>query len=117
MVTFTDTFGPKAQRKRPRIGASMLKGLGKLGAAAAEEAMNAKATAELTEASAPVAMEQTQALYRVDIARRGTYMASCTRSPTRWTCFYTYWMHGIRSARSAFRNASEGKRCTSRSYL
>ena len=35
---FGDTFGPKAQRKRPRIEASSFEELGKLGAAATHEA-------------------------------------------------------------------------------
>ena len=46
----------------------MFEDLGILGATAAEEAKNAKGTAELAEASAPAAMEQTQAPYRVDMA-------------------------------------------------
>jgi nuclear GTP-binding protein len=35
---FSDTFGPKAQRKRPRIDAASFDELSKLGAAAEEEA-------------------------------------------------------------------------------
>ncbi|KIM47709.1 hypothetical protein M413DRAFT_62972 [Hebeloma cylindrosporum] len=35
---FSETFGPKAQRKRPRVDAGTFEELGKLGAAAAEEA-------------------------------------------------------------------------------
>lgn len=35
---FADTFGPKAQRKRPRVDVGSFEELGKVGAAAAEEA-------------------------------------------------------------------------------
>lgn len=38
---FSETFGPKAQRKRPRVTAGTFEELGKLGAAAAEEAESA----------------------------------------------------------------------------
>jgi len=54
------TFGPKAQRKCLRIEGTF-EDLGRLGAAAAEGATNAKATAELAGASTPAAMEQTHA--------------------------------------------------------
>lgn len=37
---FSETFGPKAQRKRPRIEAGSFEELGKVGAAAADEAEN-----------------------------------------------------------------------------
>jgi nuclear GTP-binding protein len=39
--SFGDTFGPKAQRKKPRIGASTFEELGKLGSIAADEAAEA----------------------------------------------------------------------------
>ncbi|KDR85512.1 hypothetical protein GALMADRAFT_366213 [Galerina marginata CBS 339.88] len=38
---FSETFGPKAQRKKPRIAAGTFEELGQLGAAAADEAENA----------------------------------------------------------------------------
>ena len=38
---FAETFGPKSQRKRPRIDAGTFEELGKLGAAAADQAENA----------------------------------------------------------------------------
>ena len=38
--TFKDTFGPKAQRKKPRIDVGTFEELGKASAAAAEEADN-----------------------------------------------------------------------------
>jgi nuclear GTP-binding protein len=38
---FSETFGPKAQRKRPRVDAGTFEELSKLGAAAAEEAESA----------------------------------------------------------------------------
>jgi nuclear GTP-binding protein len=37
---FTETFGPKAQRKRPRLDVGSFEELGKFGAAAADEAEN-----------------------------------------------------------------------------
>jgi nuclear GTP-binding protein len=39
--SFGDTFGPKAQRKKPRIEASTFEELGKLGSLAADEAAEA----------------------------------------------------------------------------
>lgn len=36
---FSETFGPKAQRKKPRIDANSFEELGKIGAVAAEEAL------------------------------------------------------------------------------
>lgn len=38
---FRETFGPKAQRKRPRIEAGSFEELGQMGAAAANEALEA----------------------------------------------------------------------------
>ena len=69
---FAETFGPKAQRKRPHIDAGTFEELGRLGAAAAEEAAQAKATAELAEATAPAVMEQTHADYIEPIYAKGT---------------------------------------------
>jgi nuclear GTP-binding protein len=69
---FEDTFGPKAQRKRPRIDAGTFEELGKLGAAAAEEAAQARVTVELAEATAPAAMQQTHADYVEPIYAKGT---------------------------------------------
>ncbi|KAI0299929.1 NUC091 domain-containing protein [Russula brevipes] len=69
---FTNTFGPKAQRKRPRIDAGTFEELGKLGAAAAEEAAQARAMVELAEVTAPAAMQQTHADYVEPIYTKGT---------------------------------------------
>ncbi|KAI0253307.1 NUC091 domain-containing protein [Lactifluus subvellereus] len=69
---FAETFGPKAQRKRPRIDVGTFEELGRLGAAAAEEAAQAKVTAELAEANAPAAIEQTHADYIEPIYAKGT---------------------------------------------
>ncbi|KAH9035649.1 NGP1NT-domain-containing protein [Lactarius pseudohatsudake] len=69
---FAETFGPKALRKRPRIDAGTFEELGKLGAAAAEEAAQAKVTAELAEAAEPAAMEQTHADHIEPIYTKGT---------------------------------------------
>ncbi|KAI9459672.1 NUC091 domain-containing protein [Lactarius psammicola] len=69
---FAETFGPKALRKRPRIDAGTFEELGKLGAAAAEEAAQAKVTTELAEAAAPAAIEQTHADYIEPIYAKGT---------------------------------------------
>jgi nuclear GTP-binding protein len=69
---FKETFGPKALRKRPRIDAGTFEELGKLGAAAAEEAAQANVTAELAEAAAPAAMEQTHADHIEPIYAKGT---------------------------------------------
>lgn len=38
---FSETFGPKAQRKRPRVDAGTFEELGQIGATMAEEAENA----------------------------------------------------------------------------
>ena len=69
---FAETFGPKALRKRPRIDAGTFEELGKSGAAAAEEAAQANATAELAELTAPASMEQTHADYIEPIYAKGT---------------------------------------------
>ncbi|KAH9056874.1 NUC091 domain-containing protein [Lactarius vividus] len=69
---FAETFGPKALRKRPRIDAGTFEELGKLGAAAAEEAAQAKVTAELAEVAEPAAMEQTHADHIEPIYAKGT---------------------------------------------
>ncbi|KAI0296354.1 NUC091 domain-containing protein [Multifurca ochricompacta] len=69
---FAGTFGPKAQRKRPRIDVGTFEELGKLGATAAEEAAQAKVISELAEATAPPAMEQTHADYIEPIYAKGT---------------------------------------------
>jgi nuclear GTP-binding protein len=69
---FAETFGPKAQRKRPRIDAGTIEELGKLGAAAVEEAAEAKATLELAEATMPAATAQTHADYIEPIYAKGT---------------------------------------------
>lgn len=69
---FAETFGPKALRKRPRIDAGTFEELGKSGAAAAEEAAQENATAELAELTAPASMEQTHADYIEPIYAKGT---------------------------------------------
>ncbi|KAH9984043.1 NGP1NT-domain-containing protein [Russula compacta] len=69
---FADTFGPRAQRKRPHIDAGTFEELGKLGATAAEEAAQAKATAELAEATVPPEMQQTHADHIEPIYAKGT---------------------------------------------
>jgi nuclear GTP-binding protein len=69
---FAETFGPKAQRKRPRIDAGTFEELGKLGATASEEAAQAKASAELAQATDPAVMEQTHADYIEPIYAKGT---------------------------------------------
>ncbi|KAI9510774.1 NUC091 domain-containing protein [Russula earlei] len=69
---FAVTFGPKAQRKRPRIDAGTFEELGKLSAVASEEAAQAKLTAEIAEATAPVFMERTHADYIEPIYAKGT---------------------------------------------
>ncbi|KAH9016509.1 NUC091 domain-containing protein [Lactarius hengduanensis] len=69
---FAETFGPKALRKRPRIDAGTFEELGKLGATAAEEAAQARVTAELAEAAEPAAMEQTHADHIEPIYTKGT---------------------------------------------
>jgi nuclear GTP-binding protein len=47
---FSETFGPKSQRKRPRIDANSFEEFGKIGAAAMEEALEAGTTVEGKEA-------------------------------------------------------------------
>ena len=74
MEPFAYGSGPKAQRKHPRIDASPFV---YLGAAAAEEATKAKATAELAEASTPAAMEQTHAGHIEPIYAKGTSRRIC----------------------------------------
>ncbi|KAH9973341.1 NGP1NT-domain-containing protein [Lactifluus volemus] len=69
---FAETFGPKAQRKRPRIDAGSFEQLGQVGAAAAEVAAQAQETAELTKATAPTEMAQTHADYIEPIYAKGT---------------------------------------------
>ncbi|THH14479.1 hypothetical protein EW146_g5851 [Bondarzewia mesenterica] len=50
--SFSETFGPKAQRKRPRIEVGTFEELSKLGAAAAEEAAEAAVVVKMMEGSA-----------------------------------------------------------------
>lgn len=45
---FSETFGPKAQRKKPRIDAGTFEELGKLGTAAADKAEEANDLGEGT---------------------------------------------------------------------
>ncbi|TFY73281.1 hypothetical protein EWM64_g10730, partial [Hericium alpestre] len=47
--TFGDTFGPKAQRKKPRIDVGTFEELGKLGSAAYDEAAEATIAAEMAQ--------------------------------------------------------------------
>ena len=48
MESFTNGFGPKAQRKRQRIDASVFEDLGRLGAATTEEATKQKVSSLFT---------------------------------------------------------------------
>ncbi|KAG6872767.1 hypothetical protein C0995_006806 [Termitomyces sp. Mi166 len=67
---FADTFGPKAQRKRPRINAGSFEELGKIGAAAAEEADTTAPAIEPLASS--VAEAPTHADYNEPIYAKGT---------------------------------------------
>ncbi|KAF5352804.1 hypothetical protein D9756_006083 [Leucocoprinus leucothites] len=72
---FAETFGPKAQRKRPRLDAGSFEELGKAGAVAAEEAENVadEAGAGVIEPLASsVAEPQTHADYIEPIYAKGT---------------------------------------------
>ncbi|KAF9058350.1 NUC091 domain-containing protein [Rhodocollybia butyracea] len=71
---FSDTFGPKAQRKRPRIDAGDFEELSKFGAAAAEEAeVAATAAGHAIEPLASSIIEpQTHADYNEPIYAKGT---------------------------------------------
>ena len=74
--SFSDTFGPKAQRKRARIDAGTFEELSKLGAAAADEAESARVERELQAAAAgeaaAIAEEATHADYMEPIYMKGT---------------------------------------------
>ncbi|KAG6885831.1 hypothetical protein C0993_009223 [Termitomyces sp. T159_Od127] len=67
---FADTFGPKAQRKRPRIDVGSFEELGKLGAAAAEEAETVAPAIETLASS--IAEAPTHADYNEPIYAKGT---------------------------------------------
>ncbi|KAF5369521.1 hypothetical protein D9758_002588 [Tetrapyrgos nigripes] len=67
---FSETFGPKAQRKRPRIEAGDFAELSKMGAAAVEEA---EAEGETADAAGPSVSEpKTHADYNEPIYAKGT---------------------------------------------
>jgi nuclear GTP-binding protein len=53
---FSETFGPKAQRKRPRVEASSFEELGKLGSAIEDE-LESKAEVAGMESSFPLPAE------------------------------------------------------------
>ncbi|KAJ7982815.1 NGP1NT-domain-containing protein [Mycena polygramma] len=72
---FGDTFGPKAQRKRPRIEAGSFDELSKLGAAAEEEAAGAahkNGTGTIERLASSVVEPQTHADYHEPIYAKGT---------------------------------------------
>ncbi|KAF9535719.1 NUC091 domain-containing protein [Crepidotus variabilis] len=72
---FSDTFGPKAQRKRPRIDAGTFEELGQIGAAAAEEAETTAASSgqDVIEPLASALVEApTHADYNEPIYAKGT---------------------------------------------
>ncbi|KAJ7186694.1 NUC091 domain-containing protein [Mycena filopes] len=72
---FSDTFGPKAQRKRPRIEAGSFDELSKLGAAAEEEAADAaheKGTGTVERLASSIVEPQTHADYHEPIYAKGT---------------------------------------------
>ncbi|KAL0951962.1 hypothetical protein HGRIS_008613 [Hohenbuehelia grisea] len=72
---FAETFGPKAQRKRPRINAGTFEELGKLGAAAAEEAEEAATTSGsgvIEPLASSLVEPQTHADYFEPIYAKGT---------------------------------------------
>ncbi|KAF8167570.1 NUC091 domain-containing protein [Crassisporium funariophilum] len=72
---FSDTFGPKAQRKKPRIDAGTFEELGQVGAAAAEEAENAATVSGLgviEPLASSVVEPQTHADYNEPIYAKGT---------------------------------------------
>ncbi|KAK0233899.1 NUC091 domain-containing protein [Armillaria fumosa] len=70
---FKDTFGPKAQRKRPRIDAGNFEELSKIGAAAVDEAAAAAGSDTVIEPLASSITEaQTHADYNEPIYAKGT---------------------------------------------
>ncbi|KAJ6604964.1 hypothetical protein B0H10DRAFT_2077428 [Mycena sp. CBHHK59/15] len=72
---FGDTFGPKAQRKRPRIEAGSFDELSKLGAAAEEEAADAaveNGTGTIERLASSIVEPQTHADYHEPIYAKGT---------------------------------------------
>ncbi|KAJ6465073.1 NGP1NT-domain-containing protein [Mycena vitilis] len=72
---FGDTFGPKAQRKRPRIEAGSFDELSKLGAAAEEEAAGAahkNGTGTIERLASSIVEPQTHADYHEPIYAKGT---------------------------------------------
>ncbi|KAG6857315.1 hypothetical protein H0H87_006508 [Tephrocybe sp. NHM501043] len=70
---FSETFGPKAQRKRPRIDAGTFEELGKLGAAGADEADTVSAAIEPLASSiveAPTHADYNEPIYAKGTSRR-----------------------------------------------
>ncbi|KAG6827409.1 GTPase required for pre-60S ribosomal subunit nuclear export and maturation [Tricholoma furcatifolium] len=70
---FSETFGPKAQRKRPRIDAGSFEELGKIGAAAADEAELGSAAIEPLASSiveAPTHADYNEPIYAKGTSRR-----------------------------------------------
>ncbi|KAI0041804.1 NGP1NT-domain-containing protein [Auriscalpium vulgare] len=73
--SFSETFGPKAQRKRPRLDVGTFEELSKLGAAAADVAHDAAVSASMAIAAgdpAALAAELTHADYIEPIYAKGT---------------------------------------------
>ncbi|KAG7452056.1 NGP1NT-domain-containing protein [Guyanagaster necrorhizus] len=68
---FKDTFGPKAQRKRPRIDAGNFEELSKIGAAAVDEAAVGSGTV-IEPLASSIAEVQTHADYNEPIYAKGT---------------------------------------------
>ncbi|KAJ6520491.1 NUC091 domain-containing protein [Mycena sanguinolenta] len=72
---FSETFGPKAQRKRPRIEAGSFDELGKLGTAAEEQAAGValeNGTSTIERLASSIAEPQTHADYHEPIYAKGT---------------------------------------------
>ncbi|KAG5644162.1 GTPase required for pre-60S ribosomal subunit nuclear export and maturation [Asterophora parasitica] len=70
---FSETFGPKAQRKRPRIDAGSFEELGKLGAAGADEADTVSKAIEPLASSiveAPTHADYNEPIYQKGTSRR-----------------------------------------------
>ncbi|KAG6916765.1 hypothetical protein DXG01_005510 [Tephrocybe rancida] len=70
---FSETFGPKAQRKRPRVDAGSFEELGKLGAAGADEADTVSAAIEPLASSiveAPTHADYNEPIYAKGTSRR-----------------------------------------------
>ncbi|KAK0481442.1 NUC091 domain-containing protein [Armillaria novae-zelandiae] len=69
---FKDTFGPKAQRKRPRVDAGNFEELSKIGAAAMDEAAAAGSETAIEPLASSITEAQTHADYNEPIYAKGT---------------------------------------------